>query len=305
MSIMRSLIRFLGALIGLTLVIILIYGALSMRPGAGEPAAQSAQLGPVEALEARYAELGIPLKGIRVLHQSPLALEITLQGSGDTERLSVDEQWWSFLAQREANLAYLLTQDRISSYNLLIATYRGETIDLITSFLHPSDLDQQLTPIGPAAIGDEETRKLLMKEWRLGGNEWLALDVQSDKITRPNTKYVSMEWTTATDSFEESRRRVQALGGFGIGGVYNIDDFNARHGAQIALVRVKVFDPQGNLLAHFIYDAETGHEAVWMAEGLQPEWMPRPAEPQEDIPALIPEPTSMPPSPTVLPTPYP
>jgi hypothetical protein len=301
----KTFVRILQTAASLILVITVIYFALSLRPRTGEPAAPATPLDPVTALEARYADLGIPLESMRVVQRSPLELVITLLSASNDKRWTEDDHWQSLLAKREAELAYLITGEHISNYNLRMTNAKGEDIDLGTSFLYPNLLSQQLAPANPPAIGDEETKQLLVEELNLGENEWLALEVQSDHITRPNTKYVYMEWSTATDSFEESKRRVQALGGLGSGGVYNIDNFNARHGAQIALVRVKVFDLQGGLLAQFIYDAETQRQSVWMADGIKPEWLPSPAEPQEVTPTPIPEPTSLPPLPTMIPTPYP
>lgn len=301
----RTIIPFLKLVLGLALVIVVIYFVLSTRPNEGESAAAPIiQAKTVVALEERYAELGIPIEKIRIVKPSPLELEITLQSASESQQMTDDDQWWSFLARREADLAYLSTAERISSYNLRMANAKGETIELGTSYLYPYLISQQLTPVGPPAIGDDETRQLLMEELNLGGNEWLSLAVQNDNITRPNTKYVYMEWSTGTDSFEESKKRVQALGGLGPGGVNNIQAFNERYGAQIALVRVKVFDTQGNQLAHFIYDAETHRQSMWMAEGIKPEWIPRPAEPQENTPTPFPEPTTLP-LPSLVPSPYP
>jgi len=300
----KTVFPFLGLVLGLALVIVVIYFVLSTKPKEGEPSAPITQTDPVVTLEERYADLGILLDKIRIVKPSPLELEITLQSASESQQMTDDDQWWSFLARREADLAYLTTGERISSYNLRMANTNGETIELGTSYLYPYLMNQQLAPVGPPAIGDDETRQLLMEELNLGGNEWLNLAVQSDHITRPNTKYVYMEWSTGTDSFEESKKRVQALGGLGPGGVNNIQAFNERYGAQVALVRVKVFDTQGNQLAHFIYDAETHRQSMWMAEGIEPEWIPRPAEPQENTPTPFPEPTTLP-LPTLLPSPYP
>jgi hypothetical protein len=144
-----------------------------------------------------------------------------------------------------------------------------------------------------------------MSELNIGKNEWLMLQVESDHYARENTKYVYMEWITGADSFDESKKRVQIVGSLAMGGVNQIETFNARHGAQIAIVRVKIFDPQGNLLAHFIYDAERLRQTVRMAEGIEPGWMPRPAVPMEATETPIPTPTSLPIEPTLTPAPYP
>jgi len=245
------------------------------------------------------------VKEIKLVERSPLSVEIILQWMSEPENLDVEDRWMKFLTQREAELAYLTIGEPISTYHIMMLTPKGELIDGITGSLSPEMYSQQLSPASPAATGDEETRDLLYKEWNTGKNEWLTLQVESDHYARENTKYVYMEWSSGTDSFEESKVRVQAVGGIGPAGVNNIDDFNARHGAQIAIVRVKVFDPLGNLVAQYLYDAERRHESVWMAEGIEPEWMPHPAPIEEITETPLPTPTHLPLEPTVIPAPYP
>ena len=297
----KTIIQLLGGIIGIALIFLVIQFALAVRPVKGEPAAAATSPDPVDALELRFEELGIPLKEIRLVERSPLNVEITFQSASEDDKTTFEDLWWSFLAQREADLAYLYTGEHIRSYTLVVMNTKGDPIGGITSFLYPNDPDQQLTSAGPAAIGDDETYDLILKEWNIGKNEWLSLQVESDHYARENTKYVYMEWTTGTDLFEDSKARVQAVGG----APHQLEAFNSRHGAQIAIVRAKIFDPQGNLLAHFIYDAERQRQSVRLVEGIEAEWMPGVASEALFTETPVPTPTSWPMQPTLTPAPYP
>jgi hypothetical protein len=131
--------------------------------------------------------------------------------------------------------------------------------------------------------------------------ELVALDVQSNRYTRKNTKYVYLEMSTGVQEFEEADRRINGI----LGGMKSyLEDLNSRTGAQISLILVRITDPQGQLMASYFYDVDRYHKSVWLADGIEAKWMPSPAFDEEPTPtpAQMRAPSS---TPVPAQTPYP
>jgi hypothetical protein len=141
----KTIVEILGGIISIALMVLLIQLALATRPAAGGQVPPSVTPDPVvEALQARYDELGVPVKEIRLVERSPLNVEITLQSASEGDKTTMDDLWWFFLAEREADMIYLTTGEHISSYTLNVLNTQGESIRGIISLF--SSLDKSNTP---------------------------------------------------------------------------------------------------------------------------------------------------------------
>ena len=252
-----------------------------------------------EQLRSRLESEGVPVKDVRIVQENPFEVEINLQSSSSTDKLSFDDDWYRALAEHEANLAYFNLGKRINIYSLNILNTEGIVLYRGWSELNIERPSQQLQPAPPARIDDQETKDQLMNLWNKDPMTVLSLNVETGHYVRPNTKYVEVVWSTGDLASDEATYRANGI----FGGMNNFikDQFNPRTGAQISIVRARIQDSAGNVVGDYILDLDLQSMASWPAD-----WMPSPAiQPGETPlpgPTEIPTPTNSPATPTLAPT---
>ncbi len=151
----------LGATFALVVIIVFAFTQLK---------AQDQQ---VMELAERLKQRGVPVKHVIVLSRVPYEIEIALQSSSEDDRLSMEDNWFMQLAQREAVLAYRFAVG-LDSYLLKIYNAKGALIYSVQTYLHSRDLSQQLVMPGKPGLNDQETKEIIASKLQLSG---LSLDV--------------------------------------------------------------------------------------------------------------------------------
>ena len=286
------------SLIGLIALVAAINFALSLRPQG------SSQGSDIHTLEERLAKLGIPVKSVSVTQQSPLEIEVVLRSSGSDEKISQDDLWNKFLAEREVELAYLNFDIHIEKYRLILVTSKGNTIYDSTVFLYSDLPSQKLTQTPPSSVENYKTKEILEDNLDLQGLKLLTLDVPSSYNASNNSKLVTLDLSTGTSG---DKIDIAQINEFIMKVRPQIEDINSRFGTRIVLIHIQIKDSDDKLLVNYMEDIETGRQYSWTAENIEGSWYPQPApaidsEPQEtSIPVA--SPTTASPKSTTLPTP--
>lgn len=110
------------SLMGLIAFIVIITFIISFRPQG------RSQGNSIQSLQDRLVQLGIPVKSVTVTKQSPLEVEVIINGSGSNGMLSNDDMLNQFLTVREVELAYLNFDMQIESYRLIIVKAKGDVL---------------------------------------------------------------------------------------------------------------------------------------------------------------------------------
>ncbi len=262
---MKELIRSLGWLISILLLVVIVSRILLLRPHPGnnsEPASSS--------LLNRLEQIGVPVKSVQALKQSPLQVEIVLESSSDNELATPDDLWNNHLASREAELAYL-TSVRIDSYRSVLVNTKGDIISSEWVFLDQSRPSQNLVIAKPSAIDVITTQDLLKNSLDTSGMAITSLEVSEDRIVRTNTKLV--ELILSTKSIDTANQTINTL-------IFSLRpllrNINEKYGAQIALFRLRIMDAEGKLLVEYILDLDTQSEDWSTAKGIKADWFARP-----------------------------
>jgi hypothetical protein len=293
-----QLFRWSLSLIGMIVLVVVMNFALSLRPQG------SSQGNEIQTLEKRLVHLGIPVKSVTVIKQSPLEIEVILKSLGSDEKLGQDDLWNKFLTEREVELAFLNFATHIESYRLVLVTAKGNTIYDSTVFLYPDLPSQKLTQAPPSSVENSKAKDILGRNLDLQGLKLLTLDVPSSYIASDNSKLVTLDLSTGTSAdtvdiaqIDEFIMKIRP----------QIEEINSRYGTRIVLIHVQIKDSDNKLLVDYMEDIETGRQSSWTAENIEGNWYPQPApaissEPQETSVLVVP-PTATPPKSTTLPTP--
>jgi len=172
------LLKAAGWLLFVLAILAVVILARFTLPGAA-PQPEAAGQSVAQSLHARLVRLGLPGDKLSILEKSPFELEIALQC---LDGLSLQEiRWQKFLIEREAELAYLNGDTRISSYHLIVTDYDGRNIYDGTIFLSPDMPSQKLTSPPPSKISDRETEKKVLHMLNLQGLELHSLESVTQK----------------------------------------------------------------------------------------------------------------------------
>jgi hypothetical protein len=118
---MKEIMRSTRLLVSVGLFILVVSVLMLFRPRIGN------QEGTANAFADRLEQIGVPIKSIQILKQSPLQIEIVLLSSSNSDTATQEDLWNKHLASREAELAYL-TRTRVDSYRLTLVNTKGEII---------------------------------------------------------------------------------------------------------------------------------------------------------------------------------
>jgi len=220
---------------------------------------------------AALKNLGIPIKQVSILSESPMEVRITLQSTSQSEVATADDMWNKHIAARWAELAYL-TGPRVDSYQLHLANAKGNIIGSEKVFLNSDYPSQHLTAVEATAVDDAAVLAILREQLDFLGMTPTRWNVVTGGVVRDNTKVIEVD--LSTPNVETANRTINLLVPSVSRVVHRI---NAKTGAQIAIFRLKVIDASNRVLIDYILDLETGTE-VWLVErGVDANWYPKPA----------------------------
>jgi len=215
--------------------------------------------------------LGIPIKEVSILSESPMEVQITLQSTSQSEVATVDDMWNKHIAARWAELAYL-TGPRVDSYQLHLVNTNGNVIGSEKVFLNSDYPSQHLATVEAAAMDEKAILAILQEQLDFLGMTPILWKAATGGVVRDNTKVIEVD--VSTPDIETANRTINLL----VPDVSRaVQRINAKTGAQIAIFRLRVIDANNTALVDYILDLETGTE-VWSVErGVDANWYPKPA----------------------------
>ncbi len=262
------------------------------------------------SLEERLIQLGIPVKSITVIKQSPLEIEIVLLSSSIDKQLNRDDIWYKFLTEREVELAYLNFGTKIENYRIIVLTNNGNSIYDSTVFLYPDLPSQKLTQAPPSSIDNNKVKDILERNLSLQGLILLSLNVPSNYTDQNNSKIIILDLSLGA-VFDQLN--IEEINNFIINLRPQIEDINSQYSTNIIIIHALIKDSNNNLLVDYMEDIELGRQSSWVAENIEGSWYPLPAPTiiynpiETSIPVVSPTaiPTTSLITPTLLPTAYP
>jgi hypothetical protein len=261
----------------------------------GERAVGTEQGDIAQLLEERLKQLGVSVTSVKVTNQSPLEIEITLQSQGDEEHFSKVDFWDKCISRRETEFAYLNYGTHIDSYRTIILNSKGENIYDNTTYLDPDKPSQKFNPGTPSNLDLDQTKEILNQTLDVGKLKLLSLDVPPRYFDQWNSKLVTIDLSTGIDSHQAAELWVSE---FIIGLKPQINAINDQNGLRVALVWVKIYDPQENLLVDYFLDIDLGTQTFWVAEDFHGGWYSEPAPVASPFPTIdttpIPSPSPIP-----------
>jgi hypothetical protein len=284
---MRRNLHQIAGLVLLAIVIIAVISLAQIIKPRNLEQAEIATADVLTKLNSRLAKWGVPAGDIKIIEQSPKNIEINFQV---VKGLSLQERnWYIFLIEREAELAYLNIGIRLNSYHLIVNGPDGNKLYDGTIFLYPNMPSQELKIPPQPKISDQETKTQLLQTLDFRGMELASADVQSGDFIGGIGQLLTLRLrATSTDLSSVSEWMSINVPGLGS----QLGSFNEKFGAQIVIVRLSIEDKQGNLLVDYIEDLERGVQNSWEVPGVNGNWYPQPAVPEELIKptSSIPEP---------------
>lgn len=247
----------------------------------------------IRIITSRLDELDVPLKSVQYAQKGQNQLEIILQSQSNNEAATQEDLWYRHLAYREAELMHL-NGHRIDGYRLILVNQKDEIISSETIFLNEDMPSQTLQPARKPSMDEDSVRKLIMEKFNIYDLQIMSLSVQTGGVVRSNTRCVQFDLSVST--VERLNQIVDPL----ILSVRPlIENINNEHGAQISLLRLRIYADGEHLLVEYIYDFDLRSEVWSLAKGVEADWFPKPAPEKRSTPE-IPPPT---PTPLVEPTP--
>jgi hypothetical protein len=259
---------------------------------------------PLTHIADRLSAQGIPVQSVRALQTNPLKVEVVIQKSGDANESIT---WNIALTERTIELDYLTDGAKIAEYTLNILDKQGKNLGSNTTYLSNGlRASQRVTLARSAAHSDAEVEALIRSNLPFQDLQIKQILVTTDQVDHPNTKWVQIDLTAA--DLAQANRTISSLI-IQLEGI--IDQLNQKQNAQIALVRLRVADPDGKLFTEYVYDTDLGSNNWTEDNGFVGDWYPRPM-PSHDLEAthaaltLTPRPpTPIPVTATPLPPGYP
>jgi hypothetical protein len=259
------MIRKIGVGVALCAIIAVAVVAFATRPAAPEQSAG-------DVLTARLVKLGVPVRSVVVTSQSPLRVTITYTTDCSANKVADVDLWNDWLVNRVAMLSYLDGLP-LACYKVVEVNPKGEETASGDGSLSPTMPSQQLK-VGAvlSPVDDAATRTRLVKTINTQGLPIAALIVTSGGAVRPNTQLVELH--LIAPSPQATTKVLNLL----LGSLHQgLDLANQNSGTRIAVLRLKVIQPDGTLLFHFISDLEASMNIFASANGVDAGY-PRPAE---------------------------
>lgn len=243
-------------------------GATAVNPPVGKLSPTGQEL--ISSLTS-LKSLGIPIKEVSFSSESPMAVQITLQSTSQSEVATVDDMWNKHIAARCAELAYL-TGPGVDSYQLHLVNAKGNIIGSEKVFLNSDYPSQHLTAVEATVVDGTAVLAILQEQLDFLGMTPARWKAVTGGAVRDNTKVIEVD--VSTPNVETANRTINLL----VPSVSRaVQRINAKTGAQIAIFRLRVVDASNKVLVDHILDLETGTE-VWSVErGVDANWYPKPA----------------------------
>jgi len=226
-------------------------------------------------LQERLKQQNVPFTQMKILQESPLEIEITLQSISTGEKFAPDDFINLHLTIREAVLANERGYN-INGLTEVVLNKDGKTIDWGWSHL----IGVYYLKLAPSTVTDALAMGLVDEKINTYGMSVVNKDVSSFD------GFKTLNLDLSTTSFEEANQTVSqikdALGPLA-------KDINAQ-GAQVVMVRLKVKDEKGAVLLNYLRDLQFETEGWWAAEGINIDsWYPSiPAPMETDLPTQSP-----------------
>lgn len=205
-------------------------------------------------LETKFSEQQLPINGIRVLKDFPLELEVTIQSFSINKKFASDDFENLHLVFREVVLAHEKGYD-VSGLTEIVINQNGDRIHWGWTTIEP---DVMYIKLGSSSLSNDATKNLV--NGRVPPFE--LKDKNINIISQSGFQTLSMEYSTV--SLEQANRSIPQF----IKSLPSIvHDVNTQ-GAQIVMVRFRVFDEKGNLLLNYLLDEQFMTAGWWAADGI-------------------------------------
>ena len=257
----------------LILIIIGIVSVFNLRVKAQQGVeTASPQQDVVSYLQERLKQQNVPFTQIKILQESPLEIEITLQSVSEGEKFAPDDSANLHLTVREAVLANGRGY-QINGLTQVVLNKDGKSISW--GWLKVTDL--YYLKLAPSSITDALAMNLVDEKINTYGMSVVNKDISSFD------GFKSLNLDLSTTSLEEANQTLSQIKD-SLGPLAK--DVNAQ-GAQVVMVRLKVKDEKGEVLLNYLLDLQFETEGWWVADGINVDswYLSRPAPVETDLPA--------------------
>lgn len=272
----------------------------------------NAQIQSANDIAIRLSQKGVPVRAVTTISLVPYSIEISLTSKSKDNHLTVDDNWYTLLANREAILAYRIGVN-LNSYKLTVYNSNGEIIYSTRTYLYPQDLSQNLS-VKKTLLNSLETKQIVLSQLQLTGFKLDQLDVHPEDALGTSGQVLQVE-ISASDINSANQSINQFTDSF----FSLINNINSEKGTYIVLCHLRLVDNQGSLLLDYVKDLEGGTTQWKIADGLENNWSSHPKGPinhstqvspgasptQSSRLFSYPPPTTSTPLPSPTPHPYP
>jgi hypothetical protein len=208
----------------------------------------------VSYLKQRLQQQNVPLSQIKVLQDSPLELEITLQSLSIGDRSLPEDFMNEHLTVREVVLANRQGY-KIHGLTRIVQNINGEIIDW---FWTKIENGIRYTELGPARIANSQANDIARQKVNAHGMSISELNISSLDGLQVLTLHLSAK------SLEEANRELPPF----IDSLRPLaTDMNAR-GTQIAMINVEVKGERGEILLNYVMDLQFRTVGWWTVGGM-------------------------------------
>jgi hypothetical protein len=238
-------------------------------------------------IAVRLEEAGVPIKNSVITSRLPYKINLTLQSSSESRKLTLEDAWFILLAQHEATFAYRWGP-RLNSFVLEVVNLQGEVIYSVETFLYREDLNQVLLKSETSALDDATAEEIVLNNLNLAGFSLTNLEV--NRVHSDESSGHILRLTLTATSLEDAN---QSLSAFLNSFFKMLDTINVDYDTAIVLCRLQILDGQQTVLMDYVKDLESGY-AQWYADpGLSSDWLPEPplgaqAAPLSTLPGAYP-----------------
>ena len=290
----KTIIHLITGGLGLVVLVAILVIAIAVRPQ-GNAQTDS------QPFKERLVSLGLPVKSVGVIKQTPLQYEVTLQSASSDGKLDHNDQWNRFLAERETDVAYLTLGIPIEAYRIVIESDKGMILYDSTVFLNPNLPSQNLKAAPPSALDDAKTKDVVAQNLNLHGLTLASLTIAPSFTAVTHNQLLTLEVSTNPVSNKTDSEQINA---FVMSLNPQLKEINTRYGTRIVIVRAEIKDSEGKLLVDYMLDTELGKQSSWVADGIEGAWFSSPPPPRTPeaivttnpietaLPTLSPTPTS-------------
>jgi hypothetical protein len=217
----------------------------------------------VSYLDERFKQQNVPVKGIKIIQEIPLQLEITIQSSSDGSRGNPEDPINYHLVEREVVLARQKGYF-VESLTRIFLSPQGREIAKATTQV--KSLEFMFLDDSPSSITDSSTKTLVMDKINLYGMS--ALDISVDSREGLQTLRLQLSTPSLDEVNKTLTQYMSSLRPL-------VGEINAK-GAHIVICKLEIRDEKGNLLLNYMLDLQLDSENWWMADGLTMDWFPHP-----------------------------